>query len=244
LGIAILLVQTAFFAVTFFAPLLIADTFSPSAAESSAIKSSAETTKAKAPTMKISANPQEAAHNAMMAAFKSTAVYAPSAAMLVLAGALCRATGDRKYQCFVLLLVSAVGFAIIPVAVERNSAGGALGSLVLGSVGGVGALSALATWPDKFVTGKHKAAEYAFWNSFVSIGGLMGPYLMGATSLRTSTGIMAAFQVCAAVILLAFGFLEDRRDVALARRKKSVEEGEVGGGGGRKYGPAVKEGRN
>ena len=104
-----------------------------------------------------------AADAAMHAALKSTAVYAPSALALVLAGALCRATGDRKYQTFGLLLASAVGFALVPVAVAGGSSRGALFSLIVGSSGGVGALAALATWPDRYATGRHRCAEYAFW---------------------------------------------------------------------------------
>ena len=46
-----------------------------------------------------------------------------------------------------------------------DSALGAAGSALLsaGSSGGVGALAALATWPDRYATGRHRCAEYAFW---------------------------------------------------------------------------------
>ena len=160
LGIAILLVQTAFFAVTFFAPLLIADTFSKEALASAAASAAKGGESAVPPAYP---GPKAAADAAMHAALKSTAVYAPSALALVLAGALCRATGDRKYQPFGLLLASAVGFALVPVAVAGGSSRGALFSLIVGSSGGVGALAALATWPDRYATGRHRCAEYAFW---------------------------------------------------------------------------------
>ena len=51
----------------------------------------------------------------------------------------------------------------MPVAVANGSSRGALFSLIVGSCGGVGALAALATWPDRYVTGRHRCAEYAFW---------------------------------------------------------------------------------
>jgi len=169
LGIAILLVQTAFFAVTFFAPLLIADTFSKEAMASSAAAAAANAkgdelvTTPAAPAAPAYLGPKAAADAAMNAALKSTSVYAPSALTLVLAGALCRATGDRKLQASALLAASAVGFALVPVAVAGSSSRGALLGLVVGSCGGVGALAALATWPDRYVTGRHRCAEYAFW---------------------------------------------------------------------------------
>ena len=233
LGIAILLVQTAFFAVTFFAPLLIADTFSK---EALALSSAAAAANAKGGKLVAKAvpaavaylGPKAAADVAMYAALKSTAVYAPSALTLVLAGAICRRTGDRKVQTFVLLIASAVGFALVPVSVENNSSRGALFSLIVGSCGGVGALAALATWPDRYVTGRHRCAEYAFWNSFVAVGGFGGPYLMGAVSLKTSMSIMAGFQALAGCILLVFGFIEGRGD----RRRKREGRGEVDDGVG------------
>lgn len=168
LGIAILLVQTAFFAVTFFAPLLIADTFSKEAMALSSSAAAAATAKEGKPVAKAAREApylgaKAAAEAAMHAAFKTTSVYAPSALTLVLAGALCRATGDRKLQTFVLLLASAVGFAAVPVAVERSSSKGALLSLIFGSCCGVGSLATLTTWPDRYVTGRHRCAEYAFW---------------------------------------------------------------------------------
>ena len=162
LGVAVLLVQTAFFAVTFFAPLLIAETFSKEALALSAA-ANAKGGKIPAASKAPYLGPRAAADAAMHAAFKSTSVYAPSALALVLAGALCRATGDRKFQSFALLAASAVGFALVPVAVAANSSRGALLSLVAGSCGGVGALAALTTWPDRYVTGRHRCAEYAFW---------------------------------------------------------------------------------
>ena len=122
---------------------------------------------------------------------------------------------------------------MVPVAVSANSSRGALFGLILGSCGGVGALAALATWPDRYVTGRHRCAEYAFWNSFVAVGGFGGPYLMGAASLKVSMGIMAGFQLAAGVLLLAFGFLEDRGDRERdrrRRRRRKMQGGEDGGG--------------
>ena len=76
LGVAILLVQTAFFAVTFFAPLLIAETFSR---ESLALSAAADAKGGKviASSPPPYLGPKAAADAAMHAAFKSTAVYAP-----------------------------------------------------------------------------------------------------------------------------------------------------------------------
>ena len=239
LGIAILLVQTAFFAVTFFAPLLIAETCSKEAMALSAA-ANAKGGKVPAAVKAPYLGPRAAADAAMRAAFKSTSVYAPSALALVLAGALCRATGDRKFQSSALLAASAAGFALVPVAVEANSSRGALLSLIVGSCGGVGALAALTTRPDRYVTGTHRCAEYAFWKSFVAVGGFAGPYLLGATSLRTSMGIMAGFQALAGCILLAFGFIEDRGDRKRRRGEKLAEgEGEVGGRSGAGAGAGI-----
>lgn len=154
--------QTAFFAVTFFAPLLIAETFSKEALALSAAanaKGGKVPVSAKAPYL----GPRTAADAAMHAALKSTSVYAPSALALVLAGALCSATEDRKFQSFALLAASSAGFALVPAAVAANSSRGALFSLMVGSCGGVGALTALTTWPDLYVTDRHRCAEYAFW---------------------------------------------------------------------------------
>ena len=53
--------------------------------------------------------------------------------------------------------------------------------------------------------------------------------MMGATSLRTSMSIMAAFQALAGCILLAFGFVEERGD-RRRRRKRESGGGEVDNG--------------
>ena len=102
LGIAILLVQTAFFAVTF---LPAADRRHLHQRGSGFIprRRGQEGRKRGAPTPPPYLGPKAAAEAAMHAAFKSTSVYAPSALALVLAGALCRATGDRKFQALALL---------------------------------------------------------------------------------------------------------------------------------------------
>ena len=102
------------------------------------------------------------------------------------------------------------------------AAGLALGQLFPAAFG---ALAALATWPDRYVTGRHRCAEYAFWNSFVAVGGFAGPYLLGATSLKTSMSIMAAFQAVAGCVLLAFGLIEDRGDERRRRRRRKKREG-------------------
>ena len=84
---------------------------------------------------------------------------------------------------------------------------------------------------------RHPPLSFENRNSFVAIGGFAGPYLLGATSLKTSMSIMAGFQALAGCILLAFGFIEDRGDDRRRRRRRKREGGEEAVGVGSSSSP-------
>lgn len=55
---------------------------------------------------------------------------------------------------------------------------------------------------------------------------------MGAASLKTSMSIMAGFQAAAGVILLVFGYVEERGDRRQRLRQMQLAAAGGGGGGG------------
>jgi MFS family permease len=103
LGVAVMLVQVAFFGVLYFTPLLISSAFG--AADP------------------VYEGPAAEAHKAMVAALKSVVVFGPAAAAMVAAGAWTRRTGDRKWASFACLTASAVSFGLVPAA-ARSGGGG------------------------------------------------------------------------------------------------------------------------
>lgn len=204
LGFAVMLAQVAFFGVLFFAPLEIGSAFGTGGAP-------------------VYTTPAEEAHKAMIAAFKSMIVFGPTAAAMVAAGAWVRVTGDRTGICTLSLAASAVSFAMVPAAAASGS-GAALAALTVASATQAAALSPLVTWPHRYVSvaAAHGAAGYAFFNSFVAVGGILGPYAFGALSRTAAFSFLAACQPGAAVLLAAFGLWEARD-----RRRKGCDAGDA-----------------
>ena len=126
------LLQIAFWVLVYYVPLEIASAFG-------------------AATPVPGSDAAAVAARAADAALKSGLVFLPAAAALVVAGLLVRRTGDRKWACAAWLSLSAVGFALLPLA------GGALGPsagialLAVAAVGESGAMAALSTWPAPYL---------------------------------------------------------------------------------------------
>jgi hypothetical protein len=144
---------------------------------------------------------------------------------MVAAGAWTRRTGDRKWASFACLTASAVSFGLVPAAARSGGGGAALAALTVGAAGGCATLSPLTTWPHRYigVAGAHGAAAYAFWNSFVAVGGVAGPYAFGAMG-NGAFALLAGCQAVAAALLLAFGFWEDRDVRRVAAAKEAGDE--------------------
>lgn len=193
LGIAVMLTQVAFFGVLFFAPLEIASAFGTSGPA-------------------VYTTPAAEAHKAMIAALKSLVVFGPAAIAMVLAGAWVRFTGDRTWICAASLTVSTIAFALTHTAATRAGGGAGLAALAVGAATQAAVLSPLTTWPHRYIgiAAAHGAAAYAFWNAFVAVSGVVGPYAFGSLSHPAAFGLLAGCQAVAAVLLLAFGLWEKR----------------------------------
>ena len=135
-------VQLAYFAVLFFTPLLISTAFGAAGAGS-----------------KPGADTKALAAHTARTALKSTAVYGPAAAAVILAGWVSRRTGDRRWSCVSTLALSCVAFGVLPAVAARSSPGAALATLAVAAAGGVASLAVLTTWPGDYVA----AGDWVWW---------------------------------------------------------------------------------
>ena len=83
--------------------------------------------------------------------------------------------------------------------------------------------------PTNYSLSSLQAAAFAGFNMYSAFAGCFGPYAAGALPRETSFYMMAALQVAAAAILLAFGVWEDRDDRKRAARAREEEGGKAVG---------------
>jgi MFS transporter, ACS family, tartrate transporter len=154
----------------------------------------------------------------VLVGFIVTIPYIASAIAIVVWGYSSDRTGDRIWHVALPTLLAAAGFAGASV-VEGDML--VLACLTLAMVGVLAAASPHFVLASSFLRGTAAAGSIALLNSGTSLGGFIGPYLVGV--IRQATGgygtamaVLASGLLLAAVIILAIGRVVNRTAIAVA----------------------------
>jgi MFS transporter, ACS family, tartrate transporter len=115
-------------------------------------------------------------------------------------------TKERRWHTAIPMMVAGLGFLLI--AVFQNYAGLALAMICLAAVGIYGYQPSFWSLPSTFLTGTTVAATLGFINSIGSLGGFLGPYILGylnsaTDSFFTSMVFLSACSFVAGLFILA-----------------------------------------
>lgn len=114
-------------------------------------------------------------------------------------------TGKKIFHLALTCFLGALGLA---ASVASGALWPALGGLTLALIGVTAARAVFWTIPTTFLTGVAAAGGLAFINSVGTVGGFVGPYMMG--ELRELTGSFEAGLLAMAGIMLVSTLLVTR----------------------------------
>jgi hypothetical protein len=115
---------------------------------------------------------------------------------------------ESRLHCAFAAALGAVGLALTALFMKQSPMI-ALGAQTLAIVGTMSAIPVFWQLPGRFLAGAAAAGGVALINSIANLAGFGAPSMMGA--IKTSTGllspglyIVAAVEVCAAILIIAF----------------------------------------
>lgn len=132
---------------------------------------------------------------------------------MVLVGRHSDRTGERRWHVVIGALVAAVGF-VVSGQVENSLV--ALGAITIGAMGLWSIIAIFWQIPVRFLSGAASASGLAIINSCGSIGGFIGPFLVGW--IRGQTGGFSAALIAIAGSLIVAAII-----ASLLRFEKSTE---------------------
>jgi len=115
---------------------------------------------------------------------------------------------ESRYHCGVAAAAGAVALLVIALALG-SSAAFVLVALTLAIVGTMSAIPVFWQMPNRFLSGTAAAAGVALINSVANLAGFGAPWMLGV--IKTNTGslapglfVVAAVEICATLLILAF----------------------------------------
>ena len=136
------------------------------------------------------------------------AAYLFGAAGMILNGARSDKQQESRYHCGIAAALGSVSILAVAL-VLKTSPLLTLAALTLAIVGTMSAIPVFWQMPNRFLSGTAAAGGVALINSIANLAGFGAPSMLGA--IKTSTGllspglyIVAAVEVCAAILIIAF----------------------------------------
>ncbi|CAL5220999.1 g3114 [Coccomyxa viridis] len=153
-----------------------------------------------------SADPRaEAWHNAKLALITSI-LYVPTAVAMIGVGWSSRRFEERRWHCFVPLVIAGIAFMFVPLGMTRGAISGFV-LMIVSAVGTWAVYGPMVSWPNTLLHGRGAAVGLAFYNVLGAIGGFVSPYVVGRLSnggsYNSSMYVQGAFNLAAALMVLA-----------------------------------------
>jgi len=136
-------------------------------------------------------------------------------------------TGERKYHAFVPFVIATLALGTMSALIDTNPATAFLAMLCATVLWGpAGIISAL---PATFLSGPAAAMGVALINSIANIGGMLGPFMIGALrhstdSYRWPIAVLACVTALTAVMVWHFPMERLHNDARQPIKKGSVAE--------------------
>jgi MFS family permease len=134
--------------------------------------------------------------------------YLCGAAGMILNGFYSDKHQESRYHCGLAAAVGSVALLVIALALG-SSAAFVLVALTLAIVGTMSAIPVFWQMPNRFLSGTAAAAGVALINSIANLAGFGAPWMLGV--IKTNTGslspglfVVAAVEICATLLILAF----------------------------------------
>ena len=155
----------------------------------------------------------------LLVGFIVTVPYLASVIAIILWGYSSDRSGDRIWHVALPTLLAAGGFAGASVLHDNVLV---LGCLTLAMVGLLAAASPHFVLASSFLRGTAAAGSIALLNSGTSLGGFVGPFLVGVLKEQTGTyasamALLALGLLFAALIILALGRFVTRTEISAAK---------------------------
>ena len=162
------------------------------------------------------------AATSVVAVLLSAIPFATAAISMILIGKSSERTGERRYHGSISVLVGALLMGCLALATALGAPAVVLIVLLSSSAAGIwGVHAPLVSWPYAFLPPKQASAAFAVTNSWGSLGGFLGPSILGMLAQTTgsysaSLGFLAAGGVAAAIMLYLFDPPAAGKDAASA----------------------------